>query len=123
MNRDRLMKQAVSGMVFVKTRTAGLQDTLPRRSSQQKQLNEVNIDEFYDSIQEIGLMYSKPFHALRSLKRRMNFAVAQLEKPHPEDTSRLRTRPALLDACFQTAFAAFAAPGDGQVFPFIYDIN
>ncbi|KAL8723139.1 MAG: hypothetical protein Q9225_000480 [Loekoesia sp. 1 TL-2023] len=45
----------------------------------------------------------------------MNLSAATLEKPHLLDTSELRVRPALVEVCFQAAFAAFTAPGDGAL--------
>ena len=88
-------------------------DALPCRSANRVETRGVNFDDFYTSMQDIGLDYTGPFRALAGVKRRMNFASGILEKPHPEDTCQLPVRPALLDACFQTTFAAFAAPGDG----------
>lgn len=101
-------KRAVTGSVSVATG-----DTLPRPFPAKAGLRHVDIDDFYNQMSEIGLGYTHAFKSLLSLQRQLNFALGQLEKPQPEDTCTLAVRPALLDSCFQVAFAAFAAPGDG----------
>lgn len=110
------VKNAVSGTVVV-LRGGPSKEALPRRppasSAPGSGLAKVDEDEFYASVQGIGLGYTKAFRALRSPRRCLNFATGQLEKPHPEDESVLPVRPALLDSSFQAAFAAISAPGDG----------
>ena len=108
------MKLAVSGRVLI---YIGMSkpDLLPSRPQKESEMNQVELDAFYSSMQDIGLGYSGPFRALESLKRRMNVSSATLKKPHDMDTSELTVRPTSLDVCFQAAFAAFAAPGDGYV--------
>ncbi|RLL93808.1 hypothetical protein CFD26_101962 [Aspergillus turcosus] len=108
------MKTAVTGTVRVEMGDSSA-DVLPKRAVKHSDLHTVNIDEFYSSMQDIGLGYTGPFRALISLKRRLDTAHGVLQKPHEEDLSKLAVRPALLDASFQTAFAAFAAPGDGAI--------
>ncbi|KAJ5597961.1 hypothetical protein N7537_008045 [Penicillium hordei] len=91
-------------------------ETLPQRNQfPSSDLNRVDLDEFYNSIQDIGLGYTGPFRAMTSLQRRLDFATGTLPKPHPAETSNLPVAPSLLDACFQAAFAAYAAPGDGSL--------
>ena len=108
------LRKAVGGRVsvFLGNKTS---DSLPPRSQERPEMTPVDLDGFYASMLDIGLGYTGPFRALTSLQRRLNASAATLEKPHPEDTSALRVRPALLDVCFQAAFAAFAAPGDGAL--------
>ncbi|RHZ63238.1 uncharacterized protein CDV56_108187 [Aspergillus thermomutatus] len=108
------MKTAVTGTVWVEMGDSSA-DVLPKRTGGHLDLHAVNTDEFYSSMQDIGLAYTGPFRALTSLKRRLDTAHGVLLKPHEEDLSTLAIRPALLDASFQTAFAAFAAPGDGAI--------
>ncbi|KAJ0120669.1 Nonribosomal peptide synthetase 14 [Diaporthe amygdali] len=115
---SRPAKHAVSGTIVIHLGTPS-EGALPSRSTQairhQDLLTNVDVDEFYDAVKEIGLGYTGPFRSVQALQRRMNFATAQLQKPHPEDTSVLPVRPALLDSSFQAAFAAFSAPGDGAL--------
>lgn len=107
------MKTAVTGTVWVETGDSPATDVLPKRILKHSDLHAVNVDEFYSSMQDIGLAYTGPFRALTSLRRRLDTSHGVLLKPHEDDSSTLAIRPALLDASFQTAFAAFAAPGDG----------
>ncbi|KAK7749846.1 putative Hybrid PKS-NRPS biosynthetic cluster [Cytospora paraplurivora] len=115
-NVDRPTKNAVSGRVLVHLGAPSADTALPRRLSPTFGLNKTDLNDFYASVADIGLSYTGPFRAITSLNRRRHFASAQLEKPHPEDTSELSIRPAMLDASFQSAFAAFAAPRDGLRF-------
>nr|A0A2Z5TM64.1 RecName: Full=Polyketide synthase-nonribosomal peptide synthetase hybrid himA; Short=PKS-NRPS hybrid synthetase himA; AltName: Full=Himeic acid biosynthesis cluster protein A [Aspergillus japonicus]BBA91557.1 polyketide synthase-nonribosomal peptide synthetase [Aspergillus japonicus] len=106
---------AVKGMVHLHLGEPSA-ETLPRRSLPPPSgLNRVDLDEFYGSIKDIGLGYTGPFRAMTSLQRRLDFATGTLPKPHPAETSTLPVAPSLLDACFQAAFAAYAAPGDGSL--------
>ncbi|CAN8104139.1 unnamed protein product [Discula destructiva] len=72
----------------------------------------VKIDDFYQTMDGIGLNYTGPFRGLKSLDRRLNYATATLDTPHPLDTTELSVSPALLDSCFQVTFATFSSPGD-----------
>ncbi|PWY71026.1 hypothetical protein BO70DRAFT_343322 [Aspergillus heteromorphus CBS 117.55] len=107
-------KLAVSGRVVVDTSVAS-PNALPQRVQNAASTTPIDLDAFYESMSDIGLAYTEPFRALVGLNRRMNFASAQLQKPHPLDPSELSVRPALLDACCQTIFAAIAAPADGTL--------
>lgn len=115
---SRPARHAVSGTVVIHTGNpskAALPSRPTETSKNHELLTRVDVTEFYDAVKEIGLGYTGPFRSLQSLQRRMNLATAQLQKPHPEDTSVLGVRPALLDSSFQAAFAAFSAPGDGAL--------
>lgn len=112
-NTDRPTKNAVSGLIMVHSGAPLATTTLPLRAIPASNLNKTDVDEFYSSVGEIGLSYTGPFRAIKSLTRRRHFASAQLEKPHPEDTSTLSVRPAMVDSSFQSVFAAYSAPGDG----------
>ena len=111
-NNTLPMKTAVTGTVQVNFGESSA-EVLPKRVLKHSDLHSTSIDEFYSSMHDIGLSYTGPFRALVSLKRRLDTAHGTLLKPHGDDLSALLVRPALLDASFQTAFAAFAAPGDG----------
>ena len=108
------LRKAVGGRILL---VLGSQEcnVLPPRSQERPEMTPVDLAGFYTSMLDIGLGYTGPFRALRSLQRCSNASTATLEKPHPKDPSELRVRPALLDVCFQAAFAGFAASGDGAL--------
>jgi acyl transferase domain-containing protein len=85
---------------------------LPSRPSQTTETLPISTDGFYNMMTEIGLDYTGPFRALDSISRRYDFCTASLKKYHPDDSCTLQVSPATLDSCFQSAFAAFASPGD-----------
>ncbi|KAL8721656.1 MAG: hypothetical protein Q9225_001705 [Loekoesia sp. 1 TL-2023] len=84
----------------------------PRKSH--SELLSVNIDQFYESLSKIGLGYSGPFRAITSAERRMDMASAVVALDEEVGRS-IPVHPTWLDACFQTFFAAFAAPRDGSL--------
>ncbi|KAF3765375.1 hypothetical protein M406DRAFT_338852 [Cryphonectria parasitica EP155] len=87
--------------------------SLPRRQEKSRaETLPVKIDNFYQMMEGLGLEYTGPFKALRSIDRRLNYAAATLDSRHPSDSTRLSVSPATLDACFHTAFATFSSPGD-----------
>lgn len=83
-----------------------------RRPSARAETLPVNIAGFYTMLEDVGLEYAGPFRALKSLNRRLNYAVATLDMRHEMDTTRLLISPAMLDTCLQTSFATFSSPGD-----------
>ena len=108
---NRPMKKALSGHLIVFIGEKAL-DILPHRQAVRPELHALDLDAFYSSMTDIGLSYTGPFRALLSAQRRMNMSTATLQKPHESDSSGLPVRPTMLDVCFQTAFAAYASPGD-----------
>jgi hypothetical protein len=79
-------------------------------------LRPVNINQFYDSLSDVGLRYSGPLRALTSAERRMDYArgvIAPTTGEAPSISALLH--PAILGACFQTLLLAFAAPRDGSL--------
>ena len=107
---NRPMRKALTGRLVVQIGEQA-PNVLPHRPGARPELYPMDLDEFYASMSDIGLGYTGPFRALVSAQRRMHVSSATLEKPHPMDSCDLPVRPALLDVCFQAAFAAFAAPG------------
>lgn len=86
---------------------------LPRhRSSAKAETLPVNVDAFYRMMGVVGLEYTGPFKALKSMHRRLDYAMGTLDKRHPLETTHLSLSPAMLDSCFHTSFATFSAPGD-----------
>lgn len=74
----------------------------------------VSVKQLYESLGELGLGYSGPFRAIKSVKRRMNSASAVVAIDE-EVAKSVPIHPTWLDACFQTFLAAFAAPRDGSM--------
>lgn len=72
----------------------------------------VDVAAFYRMMEGIGLSYTGPFQALRSIDRRLDYARGTLIKAHPLDTTPLDISPAFLDGCFQATFTTFSSPGD-----------
>lgn len=90
-------------------------DVLPHRHPSLSETSTADPDAFYDMMKASGLTYTGPFRALASIQRRYHHCRATLGRVHPEDTTKLKISPATLDACFQSAFLAYAFPGDGWV--------
>lgn len=72
----------------------------------------VNVDAFYTMMDGIGLQYTGPFQALQTMDRRLNYAEATLVDSLSTITDSSSISPAVLDSCFQVAFATFSSPGD-----------
>ncbi|XDG02743.1 hypothetical protein ABKA04_002358 [Annulohypoxylon sp. FPYF3050] len=87
-------------------------DALPTRYPYGSETFLASPESFYKMMEETGLTYTGPFHALTSIRRRYNFCSATLKRWHPEDSTTLQISPATLDSCFQSAFLTYAFPGD-----------
>ncbi|KAI6713206.1 hypothetical protein JHW43_004291 [Diplocarpon mali] len=86
---------------------------LPVRDDTPVLLSSLNVESFYNSLAEIGFNYTGLFNRLTSIDRRMNRATASAIE-YPEDPEMpAMMHPALMDASFQTVFAALHFPGDG----------
>ncbi|KAI1087425.1 beta-ketoacyl synthase domain-containing protein [Rostrohypoxylon terebratum] len=87
-------------------------DALPTRCPSESETFLADPESFYKMMEETGLTYTGPFHALTSIRRRYNFCSAALRRWHPEDSTTLQISAATLDSCFQSAFLTYAFPGD-----------
>lgn len=88
----------------------------PRRGTRPRaETIAVEIDSFYRMMTGIGLDYTGPFMALKSIQRGPKCSTATLDSRHAADTTGLQVSPATLDTCFQATFAAFSSPGDRSV--------
>lgn len=86
---------------------------LPRRDTKPRaETLPVNVDAFYQMMEDMGLGYTGPFRALKQIDRRLNFACATLDARHSLDRTTLEVSPAALDSCFQATLATFSSPGD-----------
>ena len=113
---DRRMRKAASGRILLDLQRDLASDNFNHPGTNLPEgLSAVDTDEFYSSIKDTGLAYTGPFRAMASMKRRLGFATARLDKPHAEDPGTLSVRPTMLDSSLQLAFVAFAAPHDGAL--------
>ncbi|KAI0484565.1 hypothetical protein GGR56DRAFT_669110 [Xylariaceae sp. FL0804] len=87
-------------------------DALPNRVPCVSETFPADPDAFYKMMDDMGLVYTGPYRSLESTQRRYNYCFATLRRRHPEDTTPLEVSPATLDSCFQSAFLAYASPGD-----------
>lgn len=106
------MKKNFQGRVRITLDTSAKGRLPRRRPLARAETLSVNIEGFYDMMEDVGLEYTGPFKALKSLDRRLNYAVASLDLRHEMETTTLSVSPAMLDSCFHANFATFAAPGD-----------
>ncbi|KAM6478067.1 putative PKS-NRPS protein [Trichoderma sp. SZMC 28011] len=89
-------------------------DVLPRRVSPVVSLSNVEIDRFYTSLTEIGLNYTGPFRALEAIHRKSGMSSSTTTQTPVGELPTI-IHPAILDAAFQSIFAAFCWPGDGTL--------
>ncbi|KAL9043159.1 MAG: hypothetical protein Q9214_003585, partial [Letrouitia sp. 1 TL-2023] len=89
--------------------------SLSNRDNTPVLLNPLNVTTFYDFLKEIGFEYTGLFRRLDTIDRRMNRATSMaVEYPEDREMSAM-IHPALLDAAFQSVFAALQYPGDGSM--------
>lgn len=90
---------------------------LPRQGDAPEYLVEVNEEEFYSRLAQLGYEYSGPFKALSKIVRKCGEGRGYVKKPEqPADyNSSLLVHPGLLDATFQSVFLALSFPGDGAL--------
>ncbi|KAA8645449.1 Type I Polyketide synthases (Type I PKS) [Aspergillus tanneri] len=67
----------------------------------------IDIDSFYQKLEESGIRYGETFRGIQQMWRlgKEVFALVKLPSPADEEAARFHFHPALLDACFQTSFA------------------
>jgi acyl transferase domain-containing protein len=94
----------------------GSTGVLPARPDPVPGLVRVDTEDFYDSMDQIGLDYTGDFRKIDSIFRTRLHSSASTIKPkvNPDYAEAPIVHPALLDVCFQTVIAAFCFPGDGS---------
>ena len=110
-NMDRCSRGRIS-----LTLGPAVDDLLPPRSTTKSAMVAVDTDDFYDSMDLIGLDYTGDFRTIESITRARCCASASTIKPVFSEAHavNMMVHPALLDTCFQTVIAAFCFPGDGS---------
>lgn len=79
-------------------------------------MSEVDIEQFYSAISELGYGYSGPFRGMSALWRKLGTASGTIASPPVADPEKaLLFHPGMLDTSLQGMFAAFSAPGDGRL--------
>nr|AFI23579.1 PKS-NRPS hybrid [Colletotrichum higginsianum] len=89
--------------------------SLPSRElgGEQPNLLEVDTDDFYDFLEEVGYGYTGPFRALNKMQRKLDYGTGCLDVPQESwDGSAVLLHPAFLDASFQAIFLAMGWPRD-----------
>lgn len=82
---------------------------LPRVNPAFPDMVDVNVDDFYSALSELGYGYTGQFKAVTNLERKMNHSAGTMTLP----TSKIMTNLVMVDISFQSLFAAFGFPGDG----------
>ncbi|RMD44214.1 hypothetical protein DV735_g784, partial [Chaetothyriales sp. CBS 134920] len=91
-------------------------DFLPLNTRQMPpSLVPVRTEQFYSALDKVGLEYTGLFRGLDCIRRRHGYAVGNANSIPRDPEMPVMIHPALLDACFQTIFAAFCWPGDGSL--------
>ncbi|KAI0515152.1 hypothetical protein F5B22DRAFT_647032 [Xylaria bambusicola] len=108
------MKKDATGSLHIVLGEPSL-EVLPLRQPSLSETSAADAEVFYETMNKAtGLLYTGPFRALDTIHRRYRYCCATLGRFHSDDTTKLGISPATLDACFQTAFLAYAYPGDGS---------
>ncbi|KAI1205247.1 uncharacterized protein F4807DRAFT_471239 [Annulohypoxylon truncatum] len=79
-------------------------------------LVEIDGKHFYDNLSGVGYGYSPPFQGLSDLRRKLGYGVGTLsDQSGSAWEDNLVLHPGTLDSALQTVFAAWAYPGDPQI--------
>lgn len=89
-------------------------DWLPNPSQEPPNMVEVDQQQFYTSLDNLGYGYTGDFRTLSSMRRKLNFGSAQVSVPE-QNKQDLLVHPAMLDAAFQAIFLAYWWPNDGSL--------
>lgn len=89
-------------------------DVLSPREQLSAEMADVDIDDFYGAMADLGYGYAGPFRGLCKIQRRLGFASGTINRP-ALGPKPLLFHPGMLDSALQTLFAAFSAPGDARL--------
>ncbi|OTB01644.1 hypothetical protein M426DRAFT_212039 [Hypoxylon sp. CI-4A] len=79
-------------------------------------LVEVGKKEFYDTLSSVGYGYAPPFQGLTDIHRKIGYSVGTLSDQSGSTwEDNLVLHPGILDSALHTIFAAWAYPGDSQI--------
>lgn len=111
---DSRWQRNVSGVIEVHL-SGSDHRSLPPRDDSVVSLASVKMDSFYESLSDIGLQYTDLFQGLTRVDRRAHRAIGYARDIEDQPEGPVMIHPAILDASFQTIFAAFCWPGDGSL--------
>ncbi|EKV18449.1 Equisetin synthetase, putative [Penicillium digitatum Pd1] len=92
-------------------------DMLPPARRDEINLVDAEAERLYSQFVKLGYNYSSPFTGVRSIKRKMSWAIGDIEDESGgawED--KLLVHPGWLDSAIQTGFAAYSHPHDNRLF-------
>jgi acyl transferase domain-containing protein len=110
------LTRCASGTVQV---AFGKQDiaALSRRAEQSRGMRNIDVDEFYSSLEELGYGYTGLFRGITSLMRKKDAASGHLSNAAVVNHgSPLLLHPALTDTVLQAMLATVGLPGDGRLY-------
>lgn len=92
-------------------------DWLPLRAPEPPNMADVDVGQFYSSLDHLGYGYTGDFRSLSGMKRKLNYGSAYLSVPSKDDSTAdvLLIHPATLDMAFQAIFLAYWWPNDGSL--------
>ncbi|PGH23621.1 hypothetical protein AJ80_02402 [Polytolypa hystricis UAMH7299] len=91
---------------------------LPPRAEIPPYMSEVDVDELYNSLTDVGYLYSGSFRALSSMKRKLGRVAGSVANPAIDlhwSEENLLIHPGMLDATVQSLLLAHSSPGDGRL--------
>nr|ALQ32967.1 putative polyketide synthase [Fusarium sp. NRRL 25184] len=111
--RDNSWKCNAKGQLRVEFGASNNTCILPPRTKTVASLTSVDVESFYNSLVSIGLEYNGEFKHLDRIDRQLGFATAHARQVVPGFSAMIH--PAVLDAAFQSIFAAYCWPDDGTL--------
>ncbi|KAK2753624.1 Type I Iterative PKS [Arachnomyces sp. PD_36] len=87
------------------------EEILPSKQERAAGLKEIDVDEFYSTLAELGYGYCGLFRGIVSMARKHEFSEGIIEVAD----SSLLLHPAVMDTGLQSLFAAAGEPGDGEL--------
>lgn len=81
-------------------------------------LRHTGVEDFYDSLQQLGYFYEGPFRSVTSIQRKLDAAsgtVNNIQREPASHATPLLLHPGMLDSALQAMFAAYSAPGDKRL--------
>ena len=92
------------------------ESVLPAKQPVSIQMTNVDVEGFYDSLNNIGYNYSDMFRGISSLARSKDVATGTMYSTSENKSNQeYYIHPGPLDVAFQAVFAAISSPGDGSL--------
>ncbi|KAF7548816.1 hypothetical protein G7Z17_g6812 [Cylindrodendrum hubeiense] len=92
-------------------------DTLPVVRRDEINLVETEPERLYSQLTKLGYNYSSPFTGVRTIQRKMGWAVGEIEDESGDAwEDKLLMHPGWLDSALQTGLAAYSHPHDNRLF-------